>query len=233
VNSADRWTVERGLRDSGLAPSARLVALSLLTRADASTAEIPREFSPSLAHLARDTGLSGASVKRALNTLEAGGWLTRFRDLHRAQTENLPTGYRLHLPARPTVSQAPRPTVSQGLGPNMAVPRPTVSHNQNYPDQYQNSEDHKFGEFLSLYPRQIGETAAARAWPKAVREAAADAAGGADPAAVIIDACRRFARSTDGTEPKFICRPAKWLQECRWRDDLVDAVKVDLPRKDH
>jgi hypothetical protein len=37
----DRWEVERAIRTSELPPLARLVALSLLTRADAATAIVP------------------------------------------------------------------------------------------------------------------------------------------------------------------------------------------------
>jgi Helix-turn-helix domain len=227
VSSADRWTVERGLRDSGLAPSARLVALTLLTRAKIGTAEVVTEYAPSLSMLARDTGLSRTGVRNALNKLESEGWLTRDRDLARSWAEGLPTGYKLHLPSRavsalghsvPYSSRA----VSRAVSRALSAPR----------SQLTQLTQQSFEEFFSLYPRQDGATAAARAWPTAVREAAADAADGADSAAVIIDACRRFARRIDGTEPKFICKPAKWLEERRWRDDLVDAVKVDLPRKD-
>ncbi|HEV8275469.1 MAG TPA: helix-turn-helix domain-containing protein [Streptosporangiaceae bacterium] len=226
MSSADRWTVERGLRDSGLAPSARLVALSLLTRAEAGTAKIPLEFAPSLSMLASDTGLSRTGVRNALNKLESEGWLTRNRNLARSWAERLPTGYKLHLPSRAlsglghSVPYSSRAN-SRALSRALSAPRPELPE---LPEQT------TFTEFWKIYPRQIDEQAAARAWAAALRDAAAD---GADPAAVIIDACRRFARRIDGTEPEFICKPAKWLQECRWRDDLVDAVKVDLPRKDH
>jgi DNA-binding transcriptional MocR family regulator len=226
VRSADRWTVERGLRDSGLAPSARLVALSLLTRAEAGTAEIPSEFAPSLSMLASDTGLSKSGVKNALSELESGGWLTRDRNFVRSWAEGLPTGYKLHLPSRPLTGLGH--SVPYSSRPNSRPnSRPLSGHRPEQPEQ---PEQTTFTEFWKIYPRQVGEQTAARAWAAALSDAAAD---GADPAAVIIDACRRFARRIDGTEPEFICKPAKWLQERRWRDDLVDAVKVDLPRKDH
>ena len=94
-----RWDVERALRGSGLPAAARHVALELLTRAEAGTAEVPAEHSPSLSGLARDTGMSRRAVMRALNVLESGGWITRLRDLKRAVTEGQPTRYRLHAPA--------------------------------------------------------------------------------------------------------------------------------------
>ena len=95
-----RWDVERALRDSGLPAAARHVALELLTRTGAGTAEVPAEHSPSLTTLARETGMSRRAVMRALNVLESGGWITRLRDLKRAVTEKQPTRYRLHAPAR-------------------------------------------------------------------------------------------------------------------------------------
>ena len=83
----------------GLPPAARLVALSLLTRTDAGTAEIPAKHSPSLAVQARDTGLSRRKVIYSLDVLESDGWLTRRRDLERARKDKQPTRYRLHIPA--------------------------------------------------------------------------------------------------------------------------------------
>lgn len=94
-----RWDVEHALRGSGLPAAARHVALALLTRTKGGTAEVPAEHSPSLAGLARDTGMSRREVAYCLNVLESRGWVTRRRDLKRAWKEKQPTGYRLHVPA--------------------------------------------------------------------------------------------------------------------------------------
>jgi hypothetical protein len=81
-----------------------------------------------------------------------------------------------------------------------------------------------FQQFWKAYPRPVGRAAAAAAWSSAL-------VGGGDPE-VILDAVARFARRVGATEPQFICAPARWLEERRWCDDLVDAIKVDLPRRD-
>lgn len=103
----------------------------LIDSADADTAAIPEQFTPSLNDLARTTGLSNSTVKRELNRLEKDGWVIRDRpDPMKARTEFARTGYRLTVPPRPTVGLAPepRPTVDPDLGPERTVPRPTVGH---------------------------------------------------------------------------------------------------------
>jgi hypothetical protein len=94
-----RWDVERALRESGLPAPARHVALELLTRTEGGTADVPAEFSPSLAGLASDTGMSRREIAYCLAVLESGGWLTRLRDLAAALKRKQPTSYRLHVPA--------------------------------------------------------------------------------------------------------------------------------------
>ena len=99
MTGTTRWDVERALRGSGLPATARHVALELLTHTEAGTAKVPAKHSPSLAGLARDTGLSRRAVMNGLNVLESGGWVTRLRDLKRAVKDKQPTSYRLHVPA--------------------------------------------------------------------------------------------------------------------------------------
>ena len=135
-----RWDVERALRGSGLPSAARHVALELLTRTEAGTAEVPAEHSPSLTGLARDTGMSRRAVMDGLNVLESGGWVTRLRDLKRAVKEHQPTGYRLHVPARAggalgqEVPQPARAPVALGLGQETTRARAPVAPIQTYPD---------------------------------------------------------------------------------------------------
>jgi hypothetical protein len=146
--SAGRWEIERALRSSGLPPYARLLVLSLLTRADADTATVPLVHSPSLARLAADTGLGRATVKRHLTIVEKAGWVTRHRSA-RAAEEQTANWYQVQLPAGRTAGLGPerakgaRATAGQGLGPERAKARPRAGHNQTnrpVPDQPSGAE---------------------------------------------------------------------------------------------
>lgn len=68
-NPLFKW--QKALRESDLQPSERLVALTLATYMDARGAEA----FPSVATLARNTGLCERAVRYAIRTLEAEGWL--------------------------------------------------------------------------------------------------------------------------------------------------------------
>lgn len=114
-----RWEVERAVRASALPPLARLVALTLLTRADADTAVVPAQFSPSLTLLAQDTGMGRRSVARHLSALETDGWVTRLRDPRSAATDKRPTRYRLHIPA----SRTERPVADRDQSQDTASAR--------------------------------------------------------------------------------------------------------------
>lgn len=126
-----KWDVARALKQSDLPAPARLVLWDLLDSADADTAVIPEEFTPSLTDLARTTGLGRSTVKRELNRLERGGWVRRARpDPVKARTEFARTGYRLAVPPGSTVDPGPepRPTVDPDLGPERDGPGSTVGH---------------------------------------------------------------------------------------------------------
>ncbi|HUK68335.1 MAG TPA: helix-turn-helix domain-containing protein, partial [Streptosporangiaceae bacterium] len=92
-----RWAIESALAESDLPAPARLVLYDLLRRSDASTAVIPERFSPSIAAIAQATGLSTATVKRALNSAEQAGWVTRTRHPHQSRDHD-PTSYAIHTP---------------------------------------------------------------------------------------------------------------------------------------
>lgn len=223
----DRWEVERAIRASELPPLARLVALSLLTRADAASATIPAEYSPSLNTIAADTGLNRASVKRHLNVLESAGWISRSRSTN-AAADHQPTRYRLGVPPRRTESlgaesaQSPRRTESLGLGAQSSEARRTVRPNQTstrpkpeqdtLPAARRPADPYAadgFSEFWDAYPRKVAKRAAATAYAAAVKR-------GADRADVIKGAERY--RDDPGREPRFTPHPATWLNGDRWLD---------------
>ncbi|MFJ8804219.1 hypothetical protein [Streptomyces sp. NPDC102487] len=70
---------EQGIRASGMTPHARLVALTLLTYATASTGDLPEERQPYLEGLVAATGLNSGQVVVQLRVLEQRGWVRRSR----------------------------------------------------------------------------------------------------------------------------------------------------------
>lgn len=90
------------MRASGLPAPARLIMLVLADVAEVGTAEIPRQFTPSVSVLAAETGLSKRTVQTHLSDLESGGWITRTRP---ATPEAMWAGervqYRLTIPSGP------------------------------------------------------------------------------------------------------------------------------------
>lgn len=219
------------MRASDLPPLGRLVALALLTRADAESAVIPVQFSPSLALLARDTGLSRASVKRHLNGLESSGWLSRGRH-RRAAADHKPTTYRLRVPdagARPTESlgaqraKAPRRTEGQGLGSQSRRAGLTESPNQNNtrpkPDQKKQQPTDPyaargFAEFWNAYPRKVAKRAAATAYKAALKRA-----GSPEP---IVKGAITY-RDDPGRTDAYTKHPATWLNGDCWLDERAQG----------
>lgn len=72
-----RDVYEQGIRQSGLNPNSRLVALTLATYADRITGAIPAARQPGLNRLARATGLSNLSTRDALRELQQVCWIDR------------------------------------------------------------------------------------------------------------------------------------------------------------
>lgn len=94
-----RWKVTKAVRRSDLPAPARHVMLTLADVAEVGTAEIPAQHTPSLAVLARETGLNESTVKRHLNALEKDGWLVRSRPtIEAARLHGERTRYRLTMP---------------------------------------------------------------------------------------------------------------------------------------
>jgi hypothetical protein len=78
VVNLSRFHVERAILGSNLTSSQRLVLLVLLTHSNGNDAVIPQQFSPSLTHLARETGLALSSVKRLLASIFHPGCMVIF-----------------------------------------------------------------------------------------------------------------------------------------------------------
>jgi DNA-binding transcriptional regulator YhcF (GntR family) len=117
-----RWEVERAVLTSDLAPQLRLVALTLLAMTDQDNAIIPAQYTPSLSRIQAMTGQSAATVKRALNELETGGWVIRRRpDPAKARADKERTRYALKVPKAGLTQSLARPTESLGLGSERAT----------------------------------------------------------------------------------------------------------------
>lgn len=110
---ATKWWVERAVYrdDRGdrsrawirdlptLRPNERLLMGALLCRAEADTATVGPDHSPSLTELADMTGLDRSTVRRILTRLETEGWVVRNRpDPVDARMRGARTWYRLTIP---------------------------------------------------------------------------------------------------------------------------------------
>lgn len=90
-----KWRVNNAVTRSTLPPPSRLVMFVLSNRADSKTGEIPDQRTPSLADLASESGLSEATVKRHLASLEASGWVRVQRPTAEQMARHVPNRYAL------------------------------------------------------------------------------------------------------------------------------------------
>lgn len=97
---------------------------------------------------------------------------------------------------------------SEGLAPN---PNPNPN---------KEIEARAFEEFWEACPKKVSRGAAEKAWGAAILKTTPDK---------LTDAMRAFARSTSGTEEKFIPKPSKWLEEERWLDADVQPKATAPP----
>ena len=116
VERGPKWHVNRAVRRSLTLPApSRLIMFVLSDIADAGTAETPPKWTPSLTQLASETGLSLATVKRHLTSLEAEGWLTRIRPTEQERVKGGRTRYRLCVPATdPSAHSEPTDAIEVG-----------------------------------------------------------------------------------------------------------------------
>lgn len=82
-----RWEVEKAVLYSQLEPSARLLMLALLAKADNDSAAIPPEHTPSLTTIQEMTGLARSAVAEWLTALEQAGWIIRTKPPKRSKAD--------------------------------------------------------------------------------------------------------------------------------------------------
>lgn len=225
-----RWGVEDALAKSDLKPMTRLVVYDLLRRSDARTAVIPAAYSPSLASIARSTGLGKSTVKLHLNLAESGEWVTRTRN-PKENSDNDPTDYAMHVPPGlreslgQELAQAPRPGAGPDLGQETSDPRPGAGPNQTKrtrpkPDQKKDPAARRaadpyvslpgFAEFWDVYPRKVAKRDAAKQYRTALNRCG--------DAQVLIKAAAAY-RDDPARKPEFTAHPATWLHGDRWADE--------------
>lgn len=186
-----------------------------------------RQAWPSVERIAKRAKLSPRTVRRALMSLVAGGWITAQRrqdDLGR----DLPTVYTLP-PVREGVTADGLPCppchgegVTRDRG-RVSPGTPELPFKKNYTKL--NSKNTLspvpgFEEWWSAYPRKVGRSKAKTAYAKAVREIASrngnDLAAAADK---LLSTTRTFAESDTGQAGQYCPHPTTWLSQGRYDDD--------------
>lgn len=74
--------------------------------------------------------------------------------------------------------------------------------------------DSDFDRFWAVYPKKVAVGGARKAWIAARKKATAD---------VIVTGAESYRDGVSNTERKFICTPAKWLNDERWSDESAST----------
>lgn len=244
-----KWEINKAVRASALPAPSRLIMLVLSDIAEAGTAEIPEQYTPSLRVLAEETGLDRATIKRHLAGLETAGWVERSRPtVEAARREGERTCYKLTLPVgadSATLGAESAKTMAQGApshGAQSAHPRRTVRHIVKEPDLFQISPDLPEHSPSATPPKKRATKPTTPSdpernpefmtWYATYPRAAArpDAYRAWSKAVAKISADELLAKTTAfaeahrrcGTEERFIPHPATWLNQERWNDRLPE-----------
>lgn len=167
---------------------------------------------PSRTRISARTGLSEATVKRALRSLQERGLI---RVESRVRENGSSTSNRYYLQITDSVNGGV--TMTPGGGhqyPGEGVPMtPPIE-----PSLEPSSKDphaEAFGAWWEIYPRKVSKQAAAKAWK--ARTKAKDLPDD------LVEITQRFAASVAGKDPEFIPHPATWLNQKRWEDVPTSA----------
>ena len=182
---------------------------------------------PGQERIAEMATMSVRSVRRMLDALEDGGYITRERRVNPDGGGRKTDSYRLN--------RSPANLAGSGgaTGQNEGGNRPTVAASQepevepevNSPTPLRESKvvktldgprteaeiDAAFGHFWQAYPRHIAKAKARAAFEKALTKARA---------ATIVDAAREYRKHVGDSDPKFIAHPTTWLNGERWTDPV-------------
>lgn len=180
-----------------ISASEKLILLALADRHNADTGDC----FPSLDRIAEDTCTSRDTARRATQSLEQKGLISRelVSDLH---GRTLGYKYRLHMGDSMVLPGGLHGATPEG---GMVLPKPvkeTCKENINS----RSAPLAGFDDFWKVYPRKVAKGAAAKAWRSAVKKADVE---------VIVKAAEKYRWPDD---PKFIPHPATWLNSERWAD---------------
>lgn len=163
--------------------------------------------------IADETGLTAAQARRAVEALIEGGFL-------RAEHHHGFKRTRSYAPVFAHLSILPN-------GENdSSICQDAQFHLSDLPDvPLIETEDIKtsgpsFDDFWKVWPRREGKKAAALAWGRAVKRAAAQ---------TIIDAATAYARSPFRPEARYVPHASTWLNGDRWDDPSPSAETSSRP----
>ena len=179
--------------------------LTLLALADRHNADTGQCF-PSLDKIADDTSLSRDTVRRATQSLEQKGLLSR-RLVLDEHGRTLGYSYGLHMGDSTLPPLGSHHATPEG---STMPPKPVIITSKEKPiscsKQVRASQSEDFNKFWLGYPRKVGKGAAEKAWVKAVQST---------EASVIIASLGSHKFSED---INYIPHPATWLNQRRWED---------------
>jgi hypothetical protein len=224
---SDRFTtVPHGVAELGPYPLAVYNALRRYT--DLEYALDDGYAWPSIASIAKRSGVSITSVKRYLLVLRAAGWVAweQRRDEAGDLTSNRYSVYGSPRPQRAEVG-SDRP---DGLGRTGPTSRASESYKEepielepieleDIAHSPQKRDESAFDEFWKVYPRKTGKKPARAAWAKATKSA--------NPARIIA-AATEYANDPNRSD-SFTKHPATWLNADGWADPPLPARERNGP----
>lgn len=209
---ASEWAWEQSVT-----PTAKLVLVRLADRAD-----LKHSCFPSVASVARDTGLSERTVRREISRLETDARIVVKRQKHPsgAQTSSkyflqVPpdslTGGERHRGRGPLTHRQGDPDSVASHGGDTTTPLEPIKVITKEPSGglVSESSDAKavgFAAFWAAYPKPIAKIAAEREFNLALRRA---------PIAEIMAGLGRYR-----PDVKYVSAPAQWLRDGRWMDEV-------------
>jgi hypothetical protein len=105
------------------------------------------------------------------------------------------------------------PDAKQNAAPTRPVLKNEVQNHSSSPPATTATDDPRFDEFWTAYPRKVGKPAARKAWRAALKR-------GTDPGTVVTAA--QAYRDDPNRKPEFTKHPGPWLNDERYNDPRPD-----------
>ena len=191
------WAIETDCPN----PSAKLVLICLSNYADKDG-----NAHPGQKRLAKDTGLSVATIKRALNSLEGVGLIAR---CHRQRADGSRTSDQYFVGKSKGSNCA---VGTQSKGSNCTNPRahhelPHIGKPIFEPSvEPSDARASKFDQFWDVYPNKVGKRIASKSFGQALKRTSFEK---------LMNGLDRYINKTDDRP---WCNPSTWLNQDRWED---------------